>query len=127
MEVLLVRELVSRLNDTEFPVTITLANPGLCKSTIGHSATDPAPHKPLIVRALLSIIERTTEVGSRALVLGASAGPASHGLFMSDGKNQEVEGWIYEDMGKRAQEKVFEQTMKVLETRKPGIGAEVGL
>lgn len=46
---------------------------------------------------------------------------------MSDGMNQEVEEWILSDMGKRVQKKVFDQTMKVLETRKPGVGAEVGL
>jgi hypothetical protein len=47
--------------------------------------------------------------------------------MMSDGSNQKVEAWIYTDMGKKAQVKVFEQTMKILEQRKPGIGAAAGL
>lgn len=46
---------------------------------------------------------------------------------MSDGKNEEVEKWIYSDTGKKAQVKVFEQTMEVLEARRPGIGADSGL
>ncbi|KAH8649299.1 short-chain dehydrogenase/reductase, partial [Xylariales sp. PMI_506] len=124
MEVLLIRELVSHLDDAKFPVIITLVNPGLCNSTIGHTATGPPPPKPFLFK-LFSFIERTTEVGSRTLVLGACADLESHGQFMSDGKNQEVEAWIYEDVGKRAQKKVFDQTMKVLEARRPGIGEEL--
>ena len=77
-----------------------------------------------VMRVLLG---RSTEVGSRTLVYGACAGPDSHGEYMSDGKNQEIEGWIYSDMGKKAQTKAFEQTMRALEARKPGIGADVGL
>lgn len=57
----------------------------------------------------------------------ASAGPESHGEYTSDSEIQKVEEWIYSDMGKRAQKKVFEQTMKVLETRKPGLGKEVSV
>lgn len=73
------------------------------------------------------MIGRTTEVGSRTLVLGAAAGPTSHGEYLSDGENQAVESWIYTDVGKAVQRKVFEQTMKVLELRKPGVGHAVGL
>ncbi len=65
-----------------------------------------------------TIIGRSTEVGSRTLVYGACAGPESHGAFMSDGKNQEVEAWIYSETGKKVQKKVFEQTMRVLEGRR---------
>jgi hypothetical protein len=35
--------------------------------------------------------------------------------------------WIYTGLGKKAQVKTFEQTIKVMETRKPGIGASAGL
>jgi len=73
------------------------------------------------------ILDRTTEVGSRTFVIGASAPPSSHGEYMADGKNQEVESWILTDLGKKAQVKAFEQTMKVMEMRSPGIGASVGL
>ena len=55
------------------------------------------------------------------MVHGASADLNSHGAFMSDGKNQEVERWIYEDVGCRAQKKVFEQTLPILELRQPGV------
>lgn len=35
--------------------------------------------------------------------------------------NQNVESWIYTDVGHWAQTKVFEQTIKILETCQPGI------
>ncbi|KIX96641.1 uncharacterized protein Z520_07907 [Fonsecaea multimorphosa CBS 102226] len=131
IDILFVRELVLRLQErdkssteTAPPVTITLVNPGFCVSDLDRNMILPARILMYVVRMLLG---RSTEVGSRTLVYGASAGPGSHGEFMSDGKNQEVEKWIYSDLGKKAQVKVFEQTMRVLEARKPGIGAEVGL
>lgn len=123
LEVLFVRELVSRLgNDTS--VVITLVNPGLCRSALDRNGS-------ALQRYLLAgfryTVGRSTEVGSRTLVHGATAGPSSHGEFMSDGVNQPVAEWIRTDLGKKAQLKVFEQTMKVLESRKPGIGKSVGL
>lgn len=123
LEVLFVRELVSRLGDDK-SVVITLVNPGLCKSSLDRNG--PA-YQRYFAGALRFLLGRSTEVGSRTLIHGASAGPSSHGEFMSDGVNQDVAEWIRTDMGKKAQIKVFEQTMKILESRKPGIGKEVGL
>lgn len=129
MEILLVREIVSRIStsDSGSPsVVINLVNPGLCVSTL--ATRNEKPRAARIIESILyALISRTTEVGARTLVLGASAGPTSHGEYMADGYNQNVEPWIYTDVGKRAQKKVFEQTMKVLEARKPGIGATIGL
>ncbi|PQE23579.1 short-chain dehydrogenase protein [Rutstroemia sp. NJR-2017a BVV2] len=127
LQILFVRELVQRLNTTKSPpppVIINLANPGLCKSTLDRGSDAIFKVVAFIAHALLG---RTAEVGSRTYVLGASAGPESHGEFMSDGAVQEAEGWIYTDTGKKVQKKVFEQTMKVLEKRCPGVGAAVGL
>lgn len=73
------------------------------------------------------LLARSTEKGSRTLMAGVTAGPDSNGEFMSDGKNQEVEAWIYTPAGKKIQAKVFDQTMEILEERAPGIGASVGL
>lgn len=129
LEVLFFRELVARQTQNtkkdkdSAPVTINLVNPGLCSSTLG---TD-GKKSPLPARLARRILDRTTEVGARTFVLAASAPAASHGEFQSDGANQEVEGWIYEDVGRRAQAKVFEQTMRVLEGRREGVGRGVGL
>ncbi|KEF53915.1 uncharacterized protein A1O9_09710 [Exophiala aquamarina CBS 119918] len=123
LEVLFVRELASRLGSDE-PVIITLVNPGLCRSEIIREAPTLLS---VIFRGIVLFIGRTTEIGSRTLVHGACAGTESHGQYMADGKCQDVEAWIYTDIGKKAQVKVFEQTLKVLEARKPGIRKLIGL
>lgn len=73
------------------------------------------------------LLDRKTEVGGRTYVLAASAPASSHGQMQRDGKNQDVEEWITTELGKRVQSKVWEQTVKVLEARKPGIVKESGL
>jgi hypothetical protein len=127
IEVLLTREIVSRLTpngtSTPPPVIINIVNPGLCKSTLDRSGTQP----PLGLRILRAILDRTTEVGSRTFVLAACAPASSHGEFQSDGANQDVEPWIYTDVGRKVQKKVYEQTMQILEARKPGIARATGL
>jgi hypothetical protein len=66
-------------------------------------------------------------VGGRTLVIASGAGSESHGGFMADGVLQDVENWIRTDLGKRIQDKVWVQTMKVLEKRQPGIAGALGL
>ncbi|EXJ82356.1 hypothetical protein A1O3_06169 [Capronia epimyces CBS 606.96] len=140
LEVLFVRELVARLNTaatnhststsapttstSTSPVVITLVNPGLCVSQLDRDLPRPLQ---LVLGLLRLLVGRSTEVGSRTFVHAASAGPASHGQFMSDGQNQDVESWIYSDTGRQVQKKVFDQTLKVLETRRPGLAESVGL
>jgi hypothetical protein len=126
IEVLFIRELVSRLKPSESapPVIIDLVNPGLCYSNSGR---DMPLSQRVVFGILRALLARSTETGSRTLVHGAAAGPTSHGEFMSDGQIQLVEKWIYEDVGKRAQKKVFEQTLMVLETRSPGVGKALEL
>ncbi|CAG8952808.1 hypothetical protein HYFRA_00009053 [Hymenoscyphus fraxineus] len=129
IQILFLREFVSRTSaqmETSPLVVINMVNPGLCVSTLATRGETSAVMRAIGTIAY-KIIGRTTEVGSRALVLGAAAGPTSHGEYMSDGENQAVESWIYSDMGKAVQQKVFEQTMKVLELRNPGIRHSVGL
>ncbi|KAI1612043.1 hypothetical protein EDD36DRAFT_272741 [Exophiala viscosa] len=126
LEVLFIRELVDRLYPikSNTPVIINLVNPGMSRSAFSRDASLPVRIVDTLMRWMFG---RSAEVGSRTLVLGASAGPNSHGEFMSDGQNQYVAGWVHEDIGKRAQRKVFEQTLKVLEMRSPGVGKEAGL
>jgi hypothetical protein len=127
---LITREIVARLKAKSGkqsgdapPVTINIVNPGLCKSTLDRSGKPP----PLAVRILRGILDRKTEVGARTFVLAASAPASSHGEFQSDGANQDVESWIYTDLGQQVQKKAYEQTVEILEARKPGIVQAAGL
>ncbi|KAJ4525056.1 hypothetical protein HRR81_000284 [Exophiala dermatitidis] len=137
LEILFVRELVSRLEaqaqaqSLSSPpasrisgVVITLVNPGMCVSNLDRGMPLPMQTALSVFRFLLG---RSTEVGSRTLVHGACAGPTSHGEYLSECQNEQVENWIYSDVGKGVQKKVFEQTMRVLEQRKPGLAGELGL
>lgn len=123
---LVLREIVSRLKakgQVALPVTLNAVSPGLCVSNLDRGKGAPG----LAVRILYSIFYRTTEVGSRTLVHGAYAGPDTNGWYLVDLKKTKVEPWIDTDMGKKAQRKAYEQTMKILEARKPGILKEAGL
>ena len=119
LEVLFVREMVKHTSKT--PV-ITLVNPGLCHSELVREATGVVAVFASVLKALLA---RTTEVGSRTLLAGATAGQASHGMFMSDGKNRQVEAWILTEKGAEVQKRVYEQTLKVLEEVEPGISKNI--
>ncbi|KAI4594617.1 hypothetical protein KJ359_007705 [Pestalotiopsis sp. 9143b] len=127
MEILLVRELVARLKTVDkSPVVINLVNPGTCHSALNRDINPPFVAL-IVIKAIQFIFERTTEVGSRTYVYAAAAGPESHGELMSDGELQQVESWIYTGMGKKVHAKLFDQTMTVLEQRRPGIGRTAGL
>ncbi|CAH0043741.1 unnamed protein product [Clonostachys solani] len=125
MEILLVRELVAGLkSDPSFnahPVIINVANPGLCYSTLSRESSGFG------LRLMYKLLGRTSEVGGRCLVLAASAPENSLGEFQSDGKNQNVEDWIYTDLGNEVQKRVWSQTVPILEARKPGILKAAGL
>lgn len=127
LEVLLAREIVARLksnsNFIAHPITINLVNPGLCFSNLGRDNNTPS----LMARLAYMILGRTTEVGGRCLVLAAAAPKSSHGEFQSDGKKQDVEAWICTSLGVKVQKKVWEQTVLILEARKPGILKAAGL
>lgn len=126
IEVLFTRELIARLKSktaSALFIIISIVNPGFCFSNLDRSGSEP----PQIVRIMRRILDRTTEVGGRTLMLAAAAPASSHGESQSDGANQDVESWIYTDIGRRSQEKVFDQTLEVLEARKPGIAHGIGL
>lgn len=124
MEILFVRELVTRLDAASPlgtpPVIMNLINPGLCASYLNRHVKPPLAGR-IAIKILRTILERTAEIGGRMYVIAACGGAETHGEFMSDGQNQDVESWIYTEYGKKAQDKVFEQTMEVLEGRRPGL------
>jgi NAD(P)-dependent dehydrogenase (short-subunit alcohol dehydrogenase family) len=127
LEVLMTREIAARVKSSPdflaHPITINVVNPGLCDSTLRREDATPS----LIAGLAYKILTRTAEVGGRCLVLAAAAPESSHGEFQSDGKAQDVEAWIYTSLGEQVQKKVWEQTVSILEERKPGILKAAGL
>jgi len=128
LEILLVRQLVSLLPPSSPEVIINTVNPGLCASDIDRAPPSSSfSLKKLFVGVLGPLLFRSVEVGARTFVTAACAGKESHGKFMADGVLQDVEGWIGTGLGNRVQEKVWVQTLKVLEGRRPGITGSLGL
>ncbi|KAI0485710.1 hypothetical protein F4859DRAFT_472183 [Xylaria cf. heliscus] len=115
LQVLILREVVSRLQAGESGpplVTINAANPGICTSNLWQRGDTS-----FFTRLIQKILYRTAEVGARTLVHAASAGPEIHGSYLTDQMAVRVAPWIYTDVGKKAQLKVYDQTMKILEER----------
>ena len=78
LEVFFVRELASKTAlNSKSDVIINYVNPGLCHSELARDAG-----WGLYVLKLL--LARTTEYGSRTLVIAAEAGMESHGQYMSN-------------------------------------------
>ena len=84
MEVLLVRELASRIDQSTKPkVIVNCLTPGACYSDFDRELTGI----DLLIFAIIKFfIARTTEVGSRTLVAAAGAGEESHGKYMADSR-----------------------------------------
>lgn len=118
LEVLVVQELAGRVRGSE--VIINMINPGLCHSSLGREAGGAAQ----VIRLLLA---RTTEIGSRTLVAGISAGLESHGAYMTDGhvENTALSPWVRSDEGRQARIKLWKEAEAILERVRPGISQNI--
>jgi hypothetical protein len=128
LEILVVRELApaimaSSASNAEKPlVIINTVNPAYCKSELQR-------HAPLVLRSLIKfgglIMARTTEVGSRTLFAGAVAGKESHGMYMHDCVVKHPSKFVESEEGLKAQKKVYEELLVILEGIQPGITKNV--
>lgn len=75
----------------------------------------------LIQAMYFALHARTTEVGSRCLVLAAQAGKESHGKYLRDNKVQEVAAWVVSEEGRKTQGRIWEELSEKLEIISPGI------
>ena len=68
-------------------------------------------------------LARSTEVGSRTLVAGATAGLESHGSYMTDGhvENTALSPLVRSEEGRQAREKLWAELSSILEGVRPGI------
>lgn len=118
MEILLLREMVVRMSGSG--VIINIVNPGLCHSKL---AREIGWGFWMFKR----LVARSTEVGSRTLVAGASAGRDSHGMYMTDGRvsDEALSDFVHSSEGKQAQKKLWREIAGILEGIHPGIMQKV--
>jgi hypothetical protein len=69
------------------------------------------------------LLARSTEVGSRTLVAGATAGLESHGAYMTDGhvESTALSPFVRSDEGRQAREKLWAELSSILEGVRPGV------
>lgn len=81
MEILLAREMATRVNKSE--IIVNSLTPGYCHSGLIDSITGPTR---LVLNLLKKAVARTTEVGGRTLVAAIVPSPESHGRYLNDSR-----------------------------------------
>ncbi|KAJ9649944.1 hypothetical protein H2198_010735 [Neophaeococcomyces mojaviensis] len=115
LEIFFLRELTSTIAGEDYPVAINCVNPGFCRSSLLRDFAG--------VAAILNVLlhARQTEIGSRTLVQAASAGPESHGQYLSNCKVALVSNFVRSDEGRQVQKQVYKDIVDRLENIQPGI------
>jgi NAD(P)-dependent dehydrogenase (short-subunit alcohol dehydrogenase family) len=113
LEILVVREISPSLESTG--VIVNLVNPGLCHSALARDYG----WKFWLFKLVLA---RSTEVGSRTLLAGASADASSHGMYISDGlvAPGDLSAFVKSEDGAATQARVWKQLRRILEEIDPG-------
>ncbi|GAB7338137.1 hypothetical protein MBLNU457_4492t1 [Dothideomycetes sp. NU457] len=114
MDAFAAREL-ARLRPVERGVVINYLTPGWCKSELSRE------QDTMVVRAVTSVMARSTEVGSRTLVHGATAGEETHGQFLMDSQITVPGGLLKGEESKALQDKVWKELRAKLETIEPKV------
>ncbi|MCJ1224782.1 hypothetical protein MMC12_001427 [Toensbergia leucococca] len=119
LEIFYCRELATHTSQTKKPpVTINILNPGLCHSSLNRDQNK-------ILEFAKWLMARTTEQGSRTLVLAAAGGVETHGQYLSCGKVSKPAPLVLSEEGVKAQKQIWEELSGKLEAIQPGIMANV--
>ncbi|KAH7348787.1 short chain dehydrogenase [Rhexocercosporidium sp. MPI-PUGE-AT-0058] len=112
LPIYIVREMAERRK--EYPVTVNLVNPGLCESELAREGNWQ-------VRVMKALLARTTEVGSRTLVHGASAGKETHGVYLSECVVGEPAAVVRGEKGRVVQKRLWDELVVKLEKIVPSV------
>ncbi|KAK7418098.1 hypothetical protein QQZ08_011385 [Neonectria magnoliae] len=116
LEVFIIKQLAVLFPLSSSGVIVNCVAPGLCQSDLHREV-----HHLLIARILLRLFCRPTEVGSRTLVHGASAGPESHGQYVPDCKITPTKGLTAGPAGAELQDRIWVELKQKLEGIRPGV------
>ncbi|KUJ08354.1 NAD(P)-binding protein [Mollisia scopiformis] len=123
MEIFFVRELAKRMDDSKKPkVIVNCMTPGACMSDFNRESKGLEKR---LFEFLAFLLARSTEVGSRTLVAGITADEESHGAYMADCIVTSPSKFVLSDDGATMQKKLWDQTIKLLESIQPGIAKNV--
>ena len=96
------QELAARTPKSD--VIINCPSPGWCKTPLFRQDDGGA-----VGRNMLRLIGRTGEVGARTLVSAISAGPETHGQYLSESQVKNASLWVRSDEGKRVQKEIWNE------------------
>ncbi|KAI0154627.1 putative short-chain dehydrogenase [Xylariaceae sp. FL1272] len=99
----------------DFPVTVNNPSPGLCISELARDANS------FLFWLFRMIFARSTEVGSRTVVHGGSAGKETHGLYLEDCKVGKPSAIVNGQSGADLAKRVWDELSAVLEGVEPGV------
>ncbi|EKJ72267.1 hypothetical protein NXS19_012545 [Fusarium pseudograminearum] len=93
-------------------------HPGLCGTQLFKHIDFPFS---LFLSALVAVLGRTPEMGSRALLAGAFAGEDLHGKIMFNGEEHQFPKCMQGEMGDKLTGRVWDELMELLEGIEPGV------
>ncbi|KAF2837086.1 short-chain dehydrogenase/reductase-like protein [Patellaria atrata CBS 101060] len=114
LEVLFIQELVKQRAPSGYPVIINFLNPGFCHSGLARDLG-------LGIAVLKFFMARRTDIGARTLVHAASAGPESHGKYLSDCTVSTPGGLAASKRSEELRVRVWKDLSGVLEKIEPGV------
>jgi retinol dehydrogenase-12 len=128
-QVFVIRKLASMIDPTtddksadSTPIVINCLDPCYCRSELGR---DLSPLLKPIGKIFEFLFARTTEEGSRLVVIAASAGRKTHGGYMRGGNLKSYSPLITSEDGIQKERYVWEQLERKLEGIQSGILANV--
>lgn len=107
-------ELAARTRDT--PVTINVVNPGWCLTELSRYRGEP-----FIQKVMALIFRRTSEAGGKTLVHAVTAGPDTHGKYLSECQVKPMSVYVRSAAGVEAQKRLYSELVKRLEKLSPDI------
>ncbi|KAI9723549.1 MAG: hypothetical protein M1828_004145 [Chrysothrix sp. TS-e1954] len=97
-------------------VILNYVNPGWCKTALFRTTDDSA-----VGRAMLRLIGRTGEEGSRTLVDAAVAGIETQGKYLSDCSIKPESTWVRSKASLETERAVWAELVDILEGIRPGV------
>lgn len=97
-------------------IIVNYINPGLCHSELNREGN-------FMVNVMKRLLGRTTEVGSRTLMAGISAGEESRGAYMNDGvvANEALSPFVQSEEGKEVGQRLWKQLLALLDNVSSGV------
>eukprot|EP01057_Protomagalhaensia_wolfi_P001928 Protomagalhaensia_wolfi_Nauph_80__1927@NODE_220_length_3146_cov_646_188606_g165_i0_p1_GENE_NODE_220_length_3146_cov_646_188606_g165_i0NODE_220_length_3146_cov_646_188606_g165_i0_p1_ORF_typecomplete_len334_score46_13adh_short/PF00106_25/5_7e30adh_short_C2/PF13561_6/1_3e13KR/PF08659_10/1_6e10Shikimate_DH/PF01488_20/0_008Sacchrp_dh_NADP/PF03435_18/0_014_NODE_220_length_3146_cov_646_188606_g165_i020083009 len=120
LEVLIVRQIAPLIQRSRNrSVVLNMLNPGFCHSELNREMDGWMEY------AIKFVLARSTEMGSRTHLAAASAGPESHGKYMTDGyvNDAALAEWVRGKEGAEVGAKVWVELKQKLESISPGVTA----